>query len=439
MELKFTPTKNLQISIFRTPQESPSLISSIRSANQVKCNQPLFYGYLHRSSRFSSRKLGAHCCSSFNVFPRENSVHKSIELNPSKQPLPSKVEFLYPTSLGICSEPSDWPERDEIRRFTIEQKANNMGIPHSLRLRKQRGKLDSFVDNESGFAYSSVKNAISSLVFIIREIQNYTLIIRESLYSEDLVDVMSKIQQDMTLTFVWLFQQVFSKTPTLMVYVVLLLANFSVQSMAEKASFDVIQRQGFTQNVVTAIVLVSDKESEKEEQEDQYPKANDEIRLWEPMVEEASRIRGESVHDKALEYQIRQQLVSPLHVEVEPDNHEVHFRTNLVYQMRIVEQPNNSLLLTNYAQFLHLVVKDYDRAEEYFKRAIEVEPQDAEALGLYADFLWEVRNDQWGAEEMYIQAVEADTKNPFQVSKYANFLWSTGGEGTCFVFDESKE
>ncbi|MBA0748263.1 hypothetical protein Gogos_005107 [Gossypium gossypioides] len=407
MELKFTPTKNLQMSIFRTPQESPSLISSIRSADQVKCNQSLAYGYLHRSSRFSSRKLRAHCCSSFNVFPRENSVHKSIELNPSKQPLPSKVEFLDPTSLGICSEPSNWPERDEIRRFTIEQKANNVGIPHSLRLRKQRGKLDSFVDNASGFAYSSVKNAISSLVFIIREIQNYTLIIRECLCSEDLVDVMSKIQQDITLTFVWLFQQVFSETPTLMVYVMLLLANFSVQSMAENVSFDVIQRQGFTQNVVTAIVLVSDKESEKEEQEDQCPK-------------------------------IRQQLVSPLHAEVEPDNHEVHFRTNLVYQMHIDEQPNNSLFLTNYAQFLHLVVKDYDRAEEYFKRAIEVEPQDAEALGLYADFLWKVRNDQWGAEEMYIQAVEADTKNPFQVSKYANFLWSTGGEGTCFVFDESK-
>ncbi|MBA0662849.1 hypothetical protein Goklo_006917 [Gossypium klotzschianum] len=438
MELKFTPTKNLQMSIFRTPQESPSLVSSIRSADQVKCNQSLAYGYLHRSSRFSSRKLRAHCCSSFNVFPRKNSVHKSIELNPSKQPLPSKVEFLDPTSLGICSEPSNWPERDEIRRFTIEQKASNVGIPHSLRLRKQRGKLDSFVDNASGFAYSSVKNAISSLVFIIREIQNYTLIIRESLYSEDLVDVMSKIQQDMTLTFVWLFQQVFSETPTLMVYVMLLLANFAVQSMAENVSFDVIQRQGFTQNVVTAIVLVSDKKSEIEEQEDQCPKANDEVRLWEPMVEEASRIRGESVHDKALEYQIRQQLVSPLHEEVEPDNHEVHFRTNLVYQMHIDEQPNNSLFLTNYAQFLHLVVKDHDRAEEYFKRAIEVEPQDAEALGLYADFLWKVRNDQWGAEEMYIQAVEADTKNPFQVSKYANFLWSTGGEGTCFVFDESK-
>ncbi|MBA0868676.1 hypothetical protein Goshw_017306, partial [Gossypium schwendimanii] len=409
MELKFTPTKNLQMSIFKTPQKSPSLISSIRCGNQVKCKQCLDYGRLHRSSHFSSRKLKADCCSSFNGFPHENVVHKRIKLNPSKQLLPSKVEFLDPTSLGICPEPPNWPERDEIQRFTIEQKANNVGISHSLRFikRKQQGKLGSFVDNASEFAHSSVKNAISSLVLIIREIQNYTLMIRDTLYSEDLVVVLSKIQQDMTLTFVWLFQQVFSETPTLMVYVMLLLANFSVQSMAGKACFDAIQRQGFTQNVVIETMLVSDKESEKEEEEeDQCAK-------------------------------VRQQLVSPLHVGIEPDNYEVYSKRDLVYQMRIAEEPNNALLLSNYAQFLHLVVKDYDRAEECFKRAIEVEPQDADALGLYADFLWQVRNNEWGAEEMYIQAAEADTKNPFQASKYANFLLSTGCQGICFLFDGS--
>ncbi|TYJ31227.1 hypothetical protein E1A91_A06G184100v1 [Gossypium mustelinum] len=407
MELQFTPTKNLQMTIFKTPQKSPSLISCIGCGNQVKCKQCLDYGRLHRSSHFSSRELKADWCSSFNGFPHENVVHKRIKLNPSKQLLPSKVEFLDPTSLGICPEPPNWPERDEIQRFTIEQKANNVGISHSLRFikRKQQGKLGSFVDNASEFAHSSVKNAISSLVLIIREIQNYTLMIRDSLYSEDLVVVLSKIQKDMTLTFVWLFQQVFSETPILMVYVMLLLANFSVQSMAGKACFDAIQRQGFTQNVVIETVLVSDKESGKEE-EDQCAK-------------------------------VRQQLVSPLHAEIEPDNYEVHSKTDLVYQMRIAEEPNNALLLTNYAQFLHLVVNDYDRAEECFKRAIEVEPQDAEALGLYADFLWQVRNNEWEAEEMYIQAAEADTKNPFQASKYANFLWSTGCQGICLLFDES--
>ena len=79
------------------------------------------------------------------------------------------------------------------------------------------------------------------------------------------------------------------------------------------------------------------------------------------------------------------------------------------------------------------------RAEECFKRAIQVEPQDAEALGLYADFLWRVRNDLWEAEERYLQAVAADPKNPFHASKYAHFLWSTGGEGTCFPLNSSYD
>ncbi|XP_039016473.1 uncharacterized protein LOC120147087 [Hibiscus syriacus] len=132
---------------------------------------------------------------------------------------------------------------------------------------------------------------------------------------------------------------------------------------------------------------------------------------------------------------MRQQMVSPLHVELEPDNYDVHFRTDLVYQMCVAEEPDNALLLANYARFLHLVVKDYDRAEEFYKRAIEADPEDSEALGLFADFLWQVRNDHWEAEEIYSQALQVDEKNPFHASKYANFLWNTGGEGTCLVFD----
>ncbi|KAK5826472.1 hypothetical protein PVK06_021394 [Gossypium arboreum] len=95
-------------------------------------------------------------------------------------------------------------------------------------------------------------------------------------------------------------------------------------------------------------------------------------------MDEASRMRGESIR-KALDYPIRQQLVSPLHVELEPDNYEVHFRTDLVCQMCIAEYPNNALLLGN--------------AEECFKCAIGVDPQDVEVLGLSADFIWQVRND----------------------------------------------
>ncbi|KAL4312446.1 hypothetical protein GQ457_01G044290 [Hibiscus cannabinus] len=389
MELSLKPTKNLQtFSIFRIP---PSLA----------------YCPLHRSSRFVSRNFRVHCSSSSSngFLPHENSVQPS----PSLQILPSKVELLDPTSLGICPEPSDWPGRDEILRLTIEQKANNVGIPHSLRIikGKRRSKFNGLVDDASEFADSSVRNAISSLVLIIREIQSFTLMLREGLSSEDLATAVSEIQQDMTLTFVRLFQHVFSKTPTLMVYVVLLLANFSAQSMADEASIGAFQQPA---TFITETESVLDKESEGE---DQRTKMNGEIRLWKSMVEEAS-------------------------VELEPNNYEVHFRTDLAFQKCVAEEPDNAVLLANYALFLHLVVQDYDGAEELYRRAIEADPQDPEALVLFADFLWQVRKDDWEAEQTYLKALELDQNNPFHASKYANFLWSTGGQGTCLVFDAPK-
>ncbi|KAK8999638.1 hypothetical protein V6N11_070797 [Hibiscus sabdariffa] len=313
--------------------------------------------------------------------------------------------------------PPDWPERDEVCRIDIEQKAKCFGIPHSLRMIKRKQKWKDGFSDAGEFAYCSVKKAFSSLVLMIRELQSYTLVVREGLSCEDLADVLNKMQRDLTLTFVWLFQQVFSKTPTLMVYVMLLLANYSVHSMTNKALIDVSQQPVAAET-------------------DEYlnvDKVNGELGLWRSMVEEALKMQGE-VYYKVIDHRIRQQLVSPLSVQLEPeDNYEMHLRTNLVYQMRISEDPENSLLLLNYAQFLYLVVKDHDRAEEYFKRAIRVEPQDPEALEQYADFLWKVRNDQPEAEERYLEALEADNmKTPFRASKYAYFLWGTGGEGTCY-------
>ena len=64
--------------------------------------------------------------------------------------------------------------------------------------------------------------------------------------------------------------------------------------------------------------------------------------------------------------------------------------------------------LVDYAQFLETVRRDYDRAEEMYKRAVEADPNNANSLGNYADFLETVRRDYDRAEEMYKRAVEAD-------------------------------
>ncbi|GLT89161.1 hypothetical protein SLE2022_071570 [Rubroshorea leprosula] len=91
--------------------------------------------------------------------------------------------------------------------------------------------------------------------------------------------------------------------------------------------------------------------------------------------------------------------------------------------MGLAEEPNNPLLLLNYAQFPHLVLRDHDRAEECFKRAIQVEPPDAVALTQYADFLWKVRRELWEAEERYQQAMAAKLTI---LIKHPNMLISFG-------------
>ena len=49
--------------------------------------------------------------------------------------------------------------------------------------------------------------------------------------------------------------------------------------------------------------------------------------------------------------------------------------------------------LVDYAQFLETVRRDYDRAEEMYKRAVEADPKYARGLGNYARFLKNARRD----------------------------------------------
>ncbi|KAK2634648.1 hypothetical protein Ddye_029440 [Dipteronia dyeriana] len=329
--------------------------------------------------------------------------------------------------LGIRSEAAEWAGRDEIVRLNIEHKANCLGIPLSLRMIKRKQKWKQGLGDAGDFAYSSVNKAFSSLVFIIRELQSYLLLARDNIYSEDLNEVINKVQGEMNASFVWLFQQVFSKTPTLMVYVMLLLANFTVHSMSNSAvvaaSTQSPPRLSYSSSISAETVSSPSHEMTQEE-----------VYLWNLIVEEASMMQDEWT----LDHETMKQLVTSVTVELERDDHyENYLKTDLLYQMGLAEEPNNSLLLSNYARFLHLVARDYDRAEELFNRAIQVEAADAEALSGYADFLWIIRKDLWGAEERYQQAMAADPNNPFHASRYASFLWTTGAEDTCFPITTS--
>ncbi|KAL7082024.1 hypothetical protein ACP275_14G075000 [Erythranthe tilingii] len=399
----------------------------------------------------------------------------------------------------------DFPERDEITPSNIEWRANSFDIPLSLRIIKRKKQWQSGFAEAGESACCSVKKAFSSMVFIIQELHSFTLQMREVLFYEDLQGILASVQKEMQASFVWLFQKVFSHTPTLMVYVMILLANYSVYSISSNSALAAVappvqtysveevsmvedqtpseSHHKFDSSIVRTLKLSSNSNEDKisvggnnggggggkyptvasgtdgdgttnpngalsssilnpsrtsggEELVSRQVSVDEETDLWNSIVDEASKMEAESRHE-ALDHETMQKFVSPVNAIIQADDYSDHFRTELLYQSELAQEPNNPLLLANYAQFLYLVLHDFDRAEDYFKRATKVEPKDGEALNKYANFLWLVRKDLWAAEETYLEAISAERNNSYYAANYAHFLWSTGGEETCFPIDST--
>lgn len=91
----------------------------------------------------------------------------------------------------------------------------------------------------------------------------------------------------------------------------------------------------------------------------------EEAALWNSIVEEASRMEA-ALRAVSLDHETMQRFVSPVDAKIERDNYSEHFRTELHYQTELAHDPNNTLLLANYAQFLYLVARDYDRYVYFF-------------------------------------------------------------------------
>lgn len=441
-----------------------------------------------------------------------------------------------------------WPEPDwnsesmkvnRISPVSLEKKADGVGLPLSLRILKRKQNKERGMDlNQGGEGFRdslkevgesaccSVRKAFSSMVFMIRELQSYTLQMRQFLCYGDLQELLSSVQREMHASFVWLFQQVFACTPSLMVSVMILLANFTVYSMGNNVALaavppsvgspvamvsimeDIVggtkealpnnlggehpsinqmlsssspfgdlsaesQRlmdmgdgdggsggknsaiaggmdggdahfDGSSQNramfpednsVNRGVSSIGNPSSHGSGVEDSVPVADHvakEVKQWEAFLKEASEELESGTEEEAIDHETMQRFVAPIAVQLEPDNYACYDRTNLHYQNSIRADPENPLLLSNYAQFLHLVTQDYDRAEEYFQKAVKVDASDAEVISRYANFLWLARGDLSAAEEAFLDAIAADPGNPIHAGSYAHFLWNTGGEDTCY-------
>ena len=75
---------------------------------------------------------------------------------------------------------------------------------------------------------------------------------------------------------------------------------------------------------------------------------------------------------------------------------------------------------------------DTDKAEECFKKCLEMDPEDGLGHTRYGSFLAGVRNDTNGAKEHYEEALRLDPKSADTHSEYAKFLELEGN------FDEAE-
>ncbi|OEL33621.1 hypothetical protein BAE44_0005359 [Dichanthelium oligosanthes] len=413
----------------------------------------------------------------------------------------------HPGAAGGCG----WPA-------SVERSASSVGLPLSLRMLKRRkqqqqqleqaGRWDErLVDCAGESARAAVGRAFSSMVLIIRELQSFTLQMREALFYEDLQGVMARVHAEMHASFVWLFQHIFSSTPALMVSLMLLLANFTVYSMGDSVAAAATFRP--PQAAVAAVEMVVTQQPEQSQSQQRrfdpaalktfsigrtasvggngdgggkvrpvagatgdgqsdessyrqsgavlpqdasqatplgteasvsdsmaVEETQEELVIWKRISDEATTMQASVRAEELMDPEILEQLVAPVEAP-KPDMEysAEHAATAQRYEQAVSEEPNNSLLLANFAQFLYQVQGDHDRAEHFFKRAVRAEPADAEAMGRYAAFLWQARNDLAAAEETYQEAIATDPGNAHHAAAYAHFLWNTGGEDTCYPLD----
>jgi len=84
--------------------------------------------------------------------------------------------------------------------------------------------------------------------------------------------------------------------------------------------------------------------------------------------------------------------------------------------------PNSAELACNFANFLMKVRKNYDKAEQLYRKAMEIDPQDADYIGNFAIMLHKVRKNYDEAERHYRKAFELNPKHAGYIGNFALFL-----------------
>ncbi|KHF98008.1 TPR repeat-containing [Gossypium arboreum] len=337
---------------------------------------------------------------------------------------------------------------------TIERKANSVDLPVSLRMIKRKLQWQEGFREAGESAYCSMKKAFSSMVFIIRELHSYTLQMRELLFYEDLQGILVRVQKEMHASFVWLFQQVFSHTPTLMVYVMILLANYSVHSMGSNAALAATAAANPTPGSYVAMVDVQDQKDSKFDSSSikSFSVSSSSGKTASiggnnggggKVRSVANGTDGDGWFNKAGQFRTifpdgASQLSSPgttAETQSESTREE-----ELTLWNSIVDEASKMLASYRDEMLDHETIQrfvspvtaniepdgdyeDYIRTELLYQTGLSQDPTNSLLLANYAQFLYLVAHDYERAEEYFKKAVTVEAVDAEAYSKYASFLW----------------
>ena len=93
-----------------------------------------------------------------------------------------------------------------------------------------------------------------------------------------------------------------------------------------------------------------------------------------------------------------------------------------IYEEGLEKCPDSHELMTNYANFLTQIKKDYPQAEKHYLKALELAPDDADDNGNYAVFLTQIKKDYPQAEKHHLKALGLAPDNAGIHGNYALLL-----------------
>lgn len=278
----------------------------------------------------------------------------------------------------------DVSPRKDVRFSGIVQVVSGLNLsalPRSLKRRKNKEK------NMSRPRLCAMSNGFSAMAFIIKSMHRHVLEMQE----DHLLNLVTPMHRDMDLSFSLLFQQVFARTPEYMLAVMVLLAEFSVLSLGKHMAFAAAVNMANPEvSLPDGISASSKKRVESGVAEDlsrrqeaalspkpgnshifkvptecfngSFPKlsAAEESIMLSMMSETVKQLEADSGWQPVthVDREVTKMLVAPVQATLSPDNYPCFDRTDLEYQHAISLQPNNVMLLSNYAQFLYVVRHD---------------------------------------------------------------------------------